>query len=80
MKIPVNSSSRTVISQSKDDIENREGNGANQKPDKEGKLVKLFLIFEGKDSSLKDAQRRNGSHLTSSTSSCSNFTDWETVS
>lgn len=59
----VNSSSTNVNSWQRDNIENRrEGNGTNKKLGEEVKLVKLLLVLEDKDSGLKDAQRKNGSH------------------
>lgn len=59
----VNSSSTNVNSWQRDNIENRrEGNGTNEKLGEEVKLVKLLLVLEDKDSGLKDAQRKNGSH------------------
>lgn len=62
-RVSVNSSSTNINSWQRDNIENRrEGNGTNQKSGEEVKLVKLFLVLEDKDSVLKDAQRRNGSH------------------
>lgn len=62
-RVSVNSSSTNMNSWQRDNIENRrEGNGTNKKLGEEVKLVKLFLVLEDKDSGLKDAQRRNGSH------------------